>query len=353
MSRRLIVALLCACLLAGSRASAQAPAPAEPPPPEDTPAQPADETAEPAEAAPPDKAEAAPPAEPAQPAGRPVSGWLEAQVQLSREGFSCGSIDGVRGLQTATTLKAWQKNQGLKETGELDKATLAHLLISAPALTEYTFTVVDLATPRPVPTTWLEKSQVDSMRYGSALEMIAERFRANPKLIVKLNPSVKWEQILPGTVLSVPSAEPDLAGQKVSRIHVYLAEHILQAVDETGRVILHCPVSIARNVEKRPVGELHVSVVAPDPNYTFDPVTFPEVPEAQELGRKLIIPPGPNNPVGLAWIGLDRTGYGIHGTPDPEKVGRTESHGCFRLANWDARTLLKFVWVGMPVMVEE
>jgi lipoprotein-anchoring transpeptidase ErfK/SrfK len=334
-------------LLTVPRGSAQAPA--EPPRPEDTPAQPAEETTEPAA---PDTTEAAP-AAPAQPAGRPVSGWLEAQVQLSREGFSCGSIDGVRGLQTATTLKAWQKNQGLKETGELDKPTLGLLLIRAPALTEYTFTVVDLAVPRPVPTTWLEKSQVDSMRYGSALEMIAERFRANPKLITKLNPAVKWEQILPGTVLTVPSAEPDFGTAKVSRIHVYLAEHILQAVDETGRVILHCPVSIARNVEKRPVGELHVSVVAPDPNYTFDPVTFPEVPEAQELGRKLIIPPGPNNPVGLAWIGLDRTGYGIHGTPDPEKVGRTESHGCFRLANWDARTLLKFVWVGMPVMVEE
>jgi lipoprotein-anchoring transpeptidase ErfK/SrfK len=96
-----------------------------------------------------------------------------------------------------------------------------------------------------------------------------------------------------------------------------------------------------------------VAVVIPDPNYTFDPEVFPEVPEGKELGRRLIIPPGPNNPVGVAWIGLDRTGYGIHGTPDPEKVGRTESHGCFRLANWDARTLLKLCWVGLTVIVDE
>nr|WP_237023456.1 L,D-transpeptidase [Lacunisphaera limnophila] len=76
------------------------------------------------------------------------------------------------------------------------------------------------------------------------------------------------------------------------------------------------------------------------------------MPEAQELGRRLIIPPGPNNPVGVAWIGLDRTGYGIHGTPEPEKVGRTESHGCFRVANWDARTLLRLAWTGLPVTVD-
>jgi lipoprotein-anchoring transpeptidase ErfK/SrfK len=71
-----------------------------------------------------------------------------------------------------------------------------------------------------------------------------------------------------------------------------------------------------------------------------------------EPGRKLILAPGPNNPVGVAWIGLDRSGYGIHGTPEPEKVGRTESHGCFRLANWDARTLVELAWTGLPVVVE-
>ena len=74
--------------------------------------------------------------------------------------------------------------------------------------------------------------------------------------------------------------------------------------------------------------------------------------EGRALGGKLHLPPGPNNPVGVAWIGLDRPGYGIHGTPEPEKVGRTESHGCFRLANWDARTLLEFAWVGLTVIVE-
>lgn len=338
--------LLCCLLVAPARAqtaAAQPPPVAEPPPrPEDTPALPAEEPGA-TEAAP------APPAfEP-----QPINDWLAAQVELSRRGFSCGSLDGVRGTQSATALKAFQKNEGLRETGELDRATKVILKLTAPVLTEYVFTVLDLAAVRPLPDTWLGKSRLDVLRHATALELVAERFRANPKLVLKLNPGVDWERILPGQSIVVPSAEPVLPGVKVARIHVYLAEHILQVVDETGRILFHCPVSIARNVEKRPVGELHVAVVIPDPNYTFDPEVFPEVPEGRELGHKLIIAPGPNNPVGVAWIGLDRIGYGIHGTPDPEKVGRTESHGCFRLANWDARILLQLAWVGLTVMVDE
>ena len=163
---------------------------------------------------------------------------------------------------------------------------------------------------------------------------------------------MKWDDLLPGVIIKVPAVEHVTVTGRLVRLHIRLAEHELEGTDETGRVILHFPVSIARNVEKRPVGELQVTVVAPDPNYTFDPDVFPESAEAKELGRKLIIPPGPNNPVGVAWIGLDRPGYGIHGTPDPEKVGRTESHGCFRLANWDARTLLDLAWSGLPLVVE-
>jgi lipoprotein-anchoring transpeptidase ErfK/SrfK len=95
-----------------------------------------------------------------------------------------------------------------------------------------------------------------------------------------------------------------------------------------------------------------VAAVAHNPNYTFDPDIFPESAEARGLGRKLVLPPGPNNPVGTAWVGLDRAGYGIHGTPRPEEVGRTESHGCFRLANWNAELLARLVSIGTPVLVE-
>lgn len=308
--------------------------PAGPVRPEDTPAQPA---AAPAEAA---------------PAGPPVANWIEAQVELHRRGFSCGSIDGLRGAQTAEALKAFQRNEGLSETGELDKATLTLLLLTAPVYTTHTFTAEELARLEPVPDTWLGKSQRPELYYATALELIGEQYHANPKFLRALNPDFNWDDILPGATVKVPAVAPFTSPLKVARIHIRLADHVLEATTEEGQIVLHCPVSIARNVDKRPVGELHVIVVAPNPDYTWDPEVFSESPEAKELGRKLIIPPGPNNPVGLAWIGLDRTGYGMHGTPEPEKVGRTESHGCFRLANWDAVALLALVHIGLPVVVE-
>ena len=321
----------------GGMLSAQTPP--EPLRPEDTPAQPADETGETAE-------------EPAAPSGPPVADWVEAQVELHRRGFSCGSIDGVRGAQSAEALMAFQRNEGLRETGELDPATRAILLLTAGPLTTHTFTAEELARLEPAAETWLAKSQRTALHYATALELAAERYRANPKFLRTLNPGFNWDDLLPGATIKVPAITPFTTALKVARVHIRLAEHVLEATTEEGQIVLHCPVSIARNVEKRPVGELHVTVVIPDPDYTLDPVVFPESAEVQELGRKLIIPPGPNNPVGLAWIGLDRPGYGLHGTPDPEKVGRTESHGCFRLANWDAVALLALVRAGLPVVIE-
>ena len=135
-------------------------------------------------------------------------------------------------------------------------------------------------------------------------------------------------------------------------VRISLTNHWLRAFSDRGGLIAHFPCSIGRIAEKRPVGDLHVTSVAKDPNYTFNPAVFPESPEAQATGRKLILPPGPNNPVGVAWIGLDRPGYGIHGTPLPEQVGRTESHGCFRLANWNADYLRQLVRVGTSVNIE-
>jgi lipoprotein-anchoring transpeptidase ErfK/SrfK len=283
---------------------------------------------------------------------RPVATMLEAQVELHRRGFSCGSIDGVRGAQTAAALRAFQRTAGLAESGDLDAATRDALLLTAPPLTEHTFTAEQLAGLRPLPDTWLGKSELDRLAHATALEFVAERHRANPRLVQRLNPEVDWEAVLPGTVVQVPNVSLVLLEGTAALVHVRLADRVLTVTDPEGRLLAHFPVSIAKRVEKRPVGELVIKVIIPDPNYTFDPAVFPESEEGRTLGRRLIVAPGPNNPVGVAWIGLDRPGYGIHGTPDPEKVGRTESHGCFRLANWDARTLLALVEEGMPVVVE-
>jgi len=283
---------------------------------------------------------------------RPVQTILETQIALVRLGISPGSIDGVAGSQTRSALMAFQKKEGLTPSGLLDADTKAALLISLPAMTEYTVTAEDLARLLPVPKTWLEKSQLPRLDFENIAELLGEKAFSSPHLIRALNPNVNWSNLLAGTTVTIPQVEyPPVAG-RAALVKISLQECVLEAFDGESNLLVHFPCSIGRLAEKRPAGELHVAVLALDPNYTFDPEVFPESPEAQALGRKLIIPPGPNNPVGVAWIGLDRPGYGIHGTPAPEQVGRTESHGCFRLANWNAAYLAKFVWIGMPVLVE-
>lgn len=282
---------------------------------------------------------------------RPVESVLELQVELHRRGFSCGSIDGVAGTQTASALRGLQRTLGLPETGMLDEATREWVELTAAPLAEHVFSEEEIAGLRPVPPTWLEKSQVPGLGFASALELAAERYRSSPRLLQRLNPAVDWSSVVAGQTIQVPAVDTVVVRGRAALVTIRLDARELEVSDSEGRVLVHFPVSIARYVEKRPLGILQVKVAIPEPNYTFDPAVFPESAEGRELGRKLILPPGPNNPVGRVWIGLDRPGYGIHGTPDPEKVGRTESHGCFRLANWDALTLLKLVWVGMPVEV--
>lgn len=293
-----------------------------------------------------------PPPPPPRAFPRPVESVLEAQIALARLGISSGPIDGISGAQTAAALTAFQQSRALPPTGRLDDSTRAALLLATPPLTEFIVLPEHLADLQPTGKTWLEKSAQPVLAHETLLELVAERTHAHPRLIQSINPSFNWETLAPDAGLRVPAIDLAPFPAPAARIEVRLADHTLQVFDASGALLVHFPVSIAKKAEKRPVGELRVTVVIPDPNYTFDPANFPDSPEAKaDPARKLILAPGPNNPVGVAWIGIDRPGYGIHGTPTPEKVGRTESIGCFRLANWDARTLLRLAWTGLPVTV--
>jgi lipoprotein-anchoring transpeptidase ErfK/SrfK len=138
-----------------------------------------------------------------------------------------------------------------------------------------------------------------------------------------------------------------------AKARVSLSAETITAYDNGGKIIALFPCSIAADKGKRVPGQLTVQAVAINPNYTFDPVNFPELDDTQKGYGKLIVPPGPKNPVGTAWIGLSRVGYGIHGTPHPDQIGKTFSHGCFRLANWNATRLAQMVVIGTPVEVVE
>jgi len=278
---------------------------------------------------------------------------LEAQLALDRAGFSSGSMDGQFGPQTRAALRAFQSREGLKPTGGLDSETQARLQLTVPPLVTYTVTSNDLARLQPLSTTWLGKSQQGALDYESILELVAERSHAHPILIRRLNPDLNWTNLTAGTPVQVLNVGAPAFRSKAAWVTIHLAGKTLQAFDAGTNLLAHFPCSIAQRVEKRPTGELNVVAAAANPNYTFDPEVFPESAEARQLKTKLILPPGPNNPVGSAWVSLNRPGYGIHGTAKPEDVGRTESHGCFRLSNWNAELLLKLVSLGTPVLVVE
>ncbi len=285
-------------------------------------------------------------------APRPVRDIFEAQLAIERQGISSGSLDGVLGSQTRAALRVLQTKEKLPVTGQLDDLTRLRLMLQTPATTNYTILSNDLARLRPVPRTWLGKSKVPRLDYETILELVAEKGHAHPDLISQLNPSVNWSQATNGLSVRLPAVDYPPPNGRATFIRIQLSEKTLEAFDAHTNLLAHFPCSIGRNVEKRPIGELRIIQIVRHPNYVFKPEIFPESEEGRTLGRRLILPPGPNNPVGIAWIGLNKEGYGIHGTPRPEEVGRTESHGCFRLSNWNAEYLIQLVGVGTSVRVE-
>lgn len=282
---------------------------------------------------------------------RSVTNVPEAQIALDRLLLSPGCIDGVLGGQTRGALRVFQEQHGLPVTGDLDAATQQRLLLASPPLMDYFVAPEDIARLRPLSTSWVGKAAQVALEYETLLECLAERHHASQTFLRRLNPPLDWARAGQGTRVRVPDPGALANPGKASRLVIALGEKNLRAYDASGRLLALFPCSIARQMEKRPAGELRVITIAPNPNYTFDPNLFPESAEARRLSARLVLPPGPNNPVGVAWVGLDKPGYGIHGTPIPEQVGRTESHGCFRLTNWNAERLLQMVWVGLPVQV--
>ncbi|QOJ02756.1 MAG: murein L,D-transpeptidase [Planctomycetia bacterium] len=272
---------------------------------------------------------------------------LALQVALDRSGFSPGVIDGAFGGKTRIAIEAFQRFAGLPATGSPDAATVERLRVAdRPALQTYEVTAWDLSQIKPPPHRWEEKAKASLLGYSSALEMLAERGHCSQALVRRLNPGMRFERLAPGARVMLPNVNEPAEVRRATFIEIDLARKIVFALDARGNVVglFHC--SIAKDKAKRPRGQANVVTVNRNPEYLFDPAMWPEV---KDVKRKLLIPAGPNNPVGLCWIGLSLRGYGMHGTPEPELIGKTGSHGCFRLANWDAIRLGKMVRVGTPV----
>ena len=270
------------------------------------------------------------------------------QIALDRVGFSPGIIDGKIGAKAQLATREFQLARGLAVTGALDAPTTAALGVDAEkAVGLYAIQPVDLQAVGVLPKSWLEKSRQQWLPYATLEEVIAERFHCHRALLAGLNPGVDFASVKVGDEVVVPNVDETVQLPPAGRIEINLDSKIVRVYGEGGGLIalLHC--SVAADKDNLPsVPKTAVAVVAFNPVYRFDPAKWPEVKDVHE---KLLIPPGPRNPVGLCWMGLALAGYGMHGTPTPEMIGKTGSHGCFRLANWDAVRLGKIVRVGLPV----
>jgi hypothetical protein len=215
----------------------------------------------------------------------------------------------------------------------------------------YTISKSDLAfVTGPIPTDWNERARLERSGFSNLEELLAETGWCSVEYLRALNPGVDINSLTDGDTVKLPNVLDLKPLPKLARLEVDLSEKLVQGYDASDRLVFLTHCSIARLMEKRPSGQLTVKVVAINPEYTFDPKDWPEV---DNVTRRLRIAPGPRNPVGLAWIGLDKPGYGIHGTVRPQDIGKTGSHGCFRLCNWEAARLARAVSIGIPVDVRE
>jgi lipoprotein-anchoring transpeptidase ErfK/SrfK len=276
-----------------------------------------------------------------QPQSQPsVPPAVELQVLLDRAGFSSGEIDGRMGRNTTLALAAYREAKG-----QAPQATAGTEI-----LTTYEITTADVAGPfaTSIPADLMEQSRLPALDYTSPIEAIAEKFHASPALLTSVNPGVPIEAgraiLVPNVIVAGLASEVRAAKVVVSR-----SGSAARAFDAAGQVVFHAPVTSGSVKDPLPLGTWTVTAVQKNPAFHYNPDLFWDADPAHSKAK---IPPGPNNPVGLVWIDISREHYGLHGTPEPGKIGHTSSHGCVRLTNWDALRLAALVAKGTPVIFE-
>src|SRR5579862_2619701 len=274
---------------------------------------------------------------------------LRAEILLDRAGFSVGEIDGTIGTNAMHAVAGFRAARSLPAGTSVDADVWTALnMDTEPALVSYTTTPADVKGPFvKVPKDIMLQAKLPHLGYSSPLEDIAEKFHVRPLLLQQLNPgraiSVAGQKIL------VPNVRAQLKAQ-ADRVVVSKAGSTLYALDADGKVIAQYPCTSGSEHDPLPIGEWKVTGVMRNPKFNYNPDLFWDAKPNQ---AKATIAPGPRNPVGLVWIDLSKEHYGIHGTPAPGQIGHTESHGCIRLTNWDARELAGMVMPGTTVLLTE
>lgn len=282
---------------------------------------------------------------------------LRTQVLLDRALFSPGMIDGRWGKNTAKAMYWFQKREGLPATARVDSATFDRLaeragqpkeLVRAHTLTadDVKGPFVDL--PEGDGDEIYEIAKLDCTCYESLTEKLTERFHVTAEVLEKLNPGVDLDALKAGQTLQVPNVrDPDArAAGRVARLEVSGQGSFVHALDADGRILYHFPSTLGSSYDPSPQGSFTITSVTPDPSWHFQPAILEHVPDDKP---EAMIPPGPNNAVGVVWMDLSEPHYGIHGTKSPETIGYATSAGCVRLTNWDALFLSRHVAKGTPV----
>lgn len=278
---------------------------------------------------------------------------VKIEILLDRAHFSPGEIDGKPGQNVTKALTAFAAAHGAGWKGQWTPELWQAVTNGAPdnLFTHYTITEDDVRGPflQKLPRKMEAMKDLPGLYYTRRREELAERFHVSEDLLAALNPGAKFDTA--GQSLVVPAVRDNPLKGQVDQIMVDKSAQALKAFDAQNQLLAFYPATVGSEEKPAPSGRLKVTIIKKDPAYHYNPkYHFKGV----KTRKPFTIKPGPNNPVGLVWIGLSGEGYGIHGTPDPDKVSKTESHGCVRLTNWDALQLAAAVSKGVPVdFVEE